>query len=136
MAKKKTTKNVSAGEKLAIGAGLVATAAAGYFLFGPKGKDNRKKVEGWTLKAKGEILEKIEKLDEVSEEKYHQIVEQVVGKYEKAKSRTKKEVAEFEKEAKKYWKNIKRDLAKKTQKKATKVAKKAGKTAKATKKKK
>lgn len=132
MATKKTTGTGGAGKKLALGAALVTVAAAGYFLFGPKGKENRKKVKGWTLKAKGEILEKLEKLEEVSEEQYHTIVDTVIAKYAKAKDKTAEEVAAVEKEAKKYWNSIKKDLAgkvAKTAKKAEKTASKVKKTA-------
>lgn len=136
MAKKKTStkKNSHTGAKIALGATLVAAAAAGYFLFGPKGKDNRKKVKGWTLKAKGEILEKIENLEHVTEDKYHTIVDQITKKYAKAKNRTEKEVVDFEKEAKKYWNHIKRDLAGKVSKQARSVAQKADKAKKSSKK--
>lgn len=132
MATKKTTSTNSSGKKIALGAALVTVAAAGYFLFGPKGAQNRKKVKGWTLKAKGEILEKLEKLEEVSEEQYHAIVDAVIAKYAKAKDKTTEEVAAVEKEAKKYWNSIKKDLAgkvSKTAKKAEKTASKVKKTA-------
>jgi hypothetical protein len=125
--KKKKNNNVTKG--VAIGAGLVAMAAAGYLLFGPKGKQNRTKIKGWTLKAKGDVLEAIEKLDHVTEDKYHAIVERVAKKYAKAKNTTKAEVARFEKDARKHWKAIEKDLAKKTAKTAKKVAAKASKRA-------
>lgn len=131
MAQKKTSKasekKSNIGASLAIGAGLVAAAAAGYLLFGPKGKENRVKIKGWTLKAKGDILEAIEKMDHVTSEKYQAVVDKVTKKYAKVKNITEDELSKFEKEARKHWKSIERDLAGKTQKTATKIAKKAGK---------
>ena len=67
-------------------AGLAAAGvAAGYFLYGPEGKKNRKKVKAWAVKAKGEVLEEIEKMKEVSEEGYTAAVDKVANKYGKLK---------------------------------------------------
>lgn len=111
-AKKKTIKKtVGAKEGILIGAGVAAAAAAGYFLFGPKGKQNRKKISAWTIKAKGEVLEKIEGLESLAEDKYHKIVDQVTAKYMKKMDIANEDVEKFTKELKKYWKHIEADLA-------------------------
>jgi len=82
---KKTT-----GTNVAIGAGvaaIAALAAAGYFLYGSKdGARNRKKVRGWMLKAKGEVLEGVEKMKDVTEEQYAMIVDKVASKYKAIKN--------------------------------------------------
>lgn len=111
-AKKTTSKKTSdkTGKGLLIGAGLATAAAAGYFLFGPKGKDNRQKIKAWTLKAKGEVLEKLEKLEEVSDAKYHEIVDKVAAKYMKSKDIADEDVEKFTAELKKYWKKIEGDI--------------------------
>jgi flagellar basal body-associated protein FliL len=61
MAQKKVMKKMSTNTKVGIGLGLTAaavTAAGAYFLYGSKqAPQNRKKVKGWVLKAKGEVLE-------------------------------------------------------------------------------
>ncbi|MFT5280987.1 MAG: hypothetical protein ACI9AR_000434 [Flavobacteriaceae bacterium] len=119
-AKKDKSKEVVKG--IALGAGLVTLAAAGYFLLGPKGKENRKKVRGWTLKAKGEVLEKFEKLEEVSEDKYHEIVDGVIAKYKKAKHVAQDELGKFEKEIRSYWKSISKEIKAKTKPAAKKKA--------------
>ncbi len=116
-AKKQTTKkSVGATEGILIGAGVAAAAAAGYFLFGPKGKQNRKKISAWTIKAKGEVLEKIEGLESLAEDKYHAIVDQVTAKYMKSADIANEDVEKFTKELKKYWKHIETDLAPKKKK--------------------
>ena len=107
--KKKSSVSAEAG--LLIGAGIATAAAAGYFLFGPKGKDNRTKVKAWTIKAKGEVLEKLEKLEKVSDTKYHEIVEKVASKYMNKKDIAQEDVEKFTKQLKKYWKNIEKDVA-------------------------
>ncbi|MBP6925643.1 MAG: YtxH domain-containing protein [Candidatus Pacebacteria bacterium] len=115
--------NGSVAKGIALGAGLVAMAAAGYMLFGPEGKSNRKKIKGWTLKAKGEILEALEKMSDVTQDKYESVVEKVSKKYAKVKDVTEDEIKKFEKEARKHWKDIASDLAGAAPKKKAKKAK-------------
>lgn len=98
---------------LKVGAGLVAVtalAAGAYFLYGKNGAKNRKKVKGWMLKAKGEMLEGIEKLKEVSEPKYNEIVEKVSAKYAKLKDVDQADLMALQKEIKGYWKDVKKNL--------------------------
>lgn len=114
MAKKTTnTKKKTSGTAGKVGAfvagAAVATAAVGYFLYGPKGAENRKKVEGWTVKAKGEVLSKLENAKDVSEEKYHQIVDAVTGRYAKMKDVGEDKADKLNKELKRYWSKIKRE---------------------------
>lgn len=94
-----------------VGAGIAAVIAGTYFLYGAKDSvKNRKKVKAWMFKAKGEILEQLENLSEVSEEKYHKIVKEVSEKYKTAKKLEEKEVAEFIDELKGHWENIAEEL--------------------------
>lgn len=126
----KQKKGSSAGKMVAVGAGLAALSAAGYFLFGPNGDKNRKKARGWMLKMKGEIVEKMEMAKEMSEPVYHQIVDTVATQYAKTGNATKEEVAELAKDLKKHWKLIAGQKAKKAKtvvKKAVKPAKKVAK---------
>jgi hypothetical protein len=123
-------KNMSVGKKVAVGAGLAALAAAAagtYFLFGTKkGAKVRKQIKGWMLKAKGEVLEKMESLQEINEEVYNKIVDEVKAGYKKVKGIDAKDIEEFGKEMKAHWKGIKKEIVKKAKgkKKATKKGKK------------
>lgn len=108
--KKETKKETKKGGMFVLGSATVIAAFAGYYLFGPKGKENRQKVRGWTLKAKGEILEKLEKLEEISEEKYHAVVDGVMAKYKKLKTTTETETDALERELKKRFDHVKKDL--------------------------
>ncbi len=123
MANKVQKKKMSTRGKVAIGAGLAALAAAAagtYFLYGTKqGAKTRKQIKGWSLKAKGEILEKMEKLGEINEKVYNQVVDEVKAGYKKVKNIDAKDIEAFGKEMKMHWKGIKREIEKKT-----KVAKK------------
>jgi hypothetical protein len=115
-----------------IGLAIAAAAAAGtFFLYGSKdAKKNRKIVKGWALKAKGEVLEKMEQIKgEVTEENYHKIVDGVMTKYRKVKSDHQDDIDSLVKDMKGYWKNIKKhatsnSVAKKSVKKTAKKASK------------
>ena len=101
----------------AVGTGLAAVAAAAaiagtYFLYGAKSAPkHRKQVKAWSLKARGEILEQLEKLSKVDEEIYHKVIKQVAGKYKTLKRLDAKDVVEFAEELKSHWKDIAKDIA-------------------------
>jgi len=107
----------SKGHKVAYGVGLaaLATATAGaYFLWGTKkGAKARKQIKGWTLKAKGEVLERMEDLKDISEEAYDKIVDEVQAKYKTLKKIDQKDLEVFGKELKSHWKDIKKEIDKK-----------------------
>lgn len=136
MATKKTTKNkgLSSTEKIEIGVGLTtaAVAAAGaFFLYGSKSAPkNRKAVKSWALKAKAEVLEKLEDAQEMTKEEYEQLVGSVVGAYSTAKNASKKDLQEFAAEMKDNWKQIEKAATplKKQVKKSIKTGKKETKT--------
>jgi hypothetical protein len=121
MAKAKTTGNKKTRKKVAVGIGLatLAAAAAGtYFLYGTKeGAKRRKQIRGWTLRMKGEILEKMENLKDMSEDAYNRIVDQVADKYKKAKNVDAAELAALVGDVKRHWKNIKSHLTEEPKKK-------------------
>jgi len=96
-----------------LGTALVIAAAAGaYFLYGAKdAKKNRKAVKSWALKAKADVLEKLEKAkEELNEENYHKIVDGVMVKYNNLKDAHKDDIDEVTKELKGHWKNIKKHI--------------------------
>ena len=69
--------------KMAIGA-VASTIAGAYYLYGSReGQVARKNMAAWAVKMKGEMLEGIEKLKEVSEPKYKELVKKVEEKYAK-----------------------------------------------------
>ena len=106
-----------AGKVAAVAALAVAGVAGAYFLFGKNAPKRRKQVKSWVLKAKAEVLEKLEKAKEVSEDQYHAIVDAVGAKYANLKDTTPEEIVELGKELRTHWKSIKKDL---TPKKAVK----------------
>jgi hypothetical protein len=102
------------GSKLpvGIGIGMIAAGIAGaYYLYGTKeGSKNRAKVRGWVLRAKGEVLEKLENLKEVNEEKYNQILDTVMKKYSGIKNIDRSEIDALMIDLRKHWGNIKKHL--------------------------
>jgi len=102
-----------------------AAAAGAYFLYGKDGSKNRKKVKGWMLKAKGEVLEKMEKLKDINEDIYSQVVDTVAKKYETVKDIDKAELALMATELKRHWSSIKRQLNEGKAKKKTPAKKTA-----------
>ena len=112
------------GVAVAVGLGALAALSAGaYFLYGTKeGAKKRVKIKGWMLKAKGEVLEKIEALKEVNEETYNKVLSTVMKKYEGLKDIDQGEVGAMMADLKKHWLNIKKhiDAGTKVKKVATK----------------
>ena len=100
-------------EAIGIGAGIAALSAAAYVLFGPEGKKNRKIIRGWSVKMKGEIIEKFENAKELTEPVYNQIIENVQAKYAKLKNVDQEELVKVIGEIKKHWKTIKREATSK-----------------------
>ena len=116
MEKKTTKKGLSAGAVAGIGAGVAALSAAAYVLFGPNGKKNQKALRGWTVKMKGEIIEKFEEAKELTEPVYHQIVDGVQAKYAKLKNVDQAELTATVAEIKKHWKSLKKEVVGKKKK--------------------
>ncbi len=109
-------------------AGLTAAAIGGYYLYGHKdAKKNRAKVRSWMLKAKGEVLEELEKVQDVTESAYDKAVDTVARKYRELKDVDADELEGFITEMRDHWTGIKKTFQTKGK------AKRAG-NAKATKK--
>lgn len=126
MAQKKSEKPLSSAQKVGLGLGLTAAAlaaAGGYFLYGSKqAVQNRKRVKSWTLKAKGEILEALEKSSKITEEEYKALVAAASGAYGSVQKATRGELKEFTDEMHQHWNKLQRSGA---VKKITSVVRKA-----------
>jgi hypothetical protein len=111
------------GKILTIGAGLAALGATTYFFFGPNGKRNQQKLKGWMIKMKGEIIERIEGMKEISEEAYNSIIDAVMETYkDKVESG---ELQAFADSLKDHWLDIVRDAHAKPKSRRTGTAKSA-----------
>jgi hypothetical protein len=126
-AKKKS--NVSNNQAVGIGVGITAAAVAAagaFFLYGSKNAaKNRKAVKSWTLKAKAEVLEKIEQAKDMTKEEYEQLIDTVSGAYKDVKNASKVDLSTFKKEMKEHWSNIAKTAIGPKKPAAKKVAKPA-----------
>ncbi len=102
----KKNEGTSAGTVVAVGAGVIALAAASYFFFGPDGKKNRNNLKGWMVKMKGEIIEKMEDAKDMTEAAYEKLVDTVALKYAKAGKVSEQEIRLFANVLKQQWKGI------------------------------
>jgi len=108
----KDTKNTSgSGAGIGLGiAALAAVAAGAYFLYGKGGDKRRAKVQSWMLKMRGDVLEKVEELKDVSKETYDQVIDEVKARYEGMKNVDMDELKDLTQELKGHWKNIKKQI--------------------------
>ena len=125
---KKTAKSNSGKVALGVVGASLAALAAGYFFLGPKGKKHQKQARAWAIKMKGDVVEKLEMVRDVSEPVYQEIVDSVAEEYKKGMKAGHEEINELAQDLKKHWKTIS-NSAKSVKRDVTKSAKKVAKTA-------
>ncbi len=97
--------------KTVVGAGLAA-AAGYYFLSDTKeAKARRKAMRGWMLRFKGDVMDKLEDVKDMSAEAYEKAVDAIKEKYETVKDIDKAELADLADDLKGHWENIKEEMA-------------------------
>ena len=113
--KKVAASKISKEQAVGIGVGLTAAAvaaASAYFLYGSKNAaKNRKTVKSWTLKAKAEVLEKLEEAQNMSQAEYLALIDGVAAAYQGVKSASKSDLSTFKKEMKDHWAGIAKSVA-------------------------
>jgi len=93
------------------GIGLAALAAAGtYFLYGKRGAKNRETIAGWALQLKGQVLEKMEKMKNIDEKAYNELVEEAVQRFGRVKSVSAAELKLITADLKSAWSHIDKQL--------------------------
>src|SRR5687768_6232250 len=105
---RKSNKGKRAGAAFAVSAGIAALSAAAYILFGPRGKQNRRELRSWAVKMKGEMIERFEKVEDLTEPVYQRIVKEVSQKYAKRTGVDKQELRAIVADMRKHWKHIAR----------------------------
>lgn len=105
MSKQETSKK-GGPKKVAIGASIAALTAAAiaYLLVGPQGKKNRKILKGWVIKMKGDIVEKLENVKDITEPVFNRIVDDVAVKYQKIKNISTADLEDAVTKIKRQWK--------------------------------
>lgn len=101
---------------MGLGAGLAAAAVGAalgsYLLTGKRAAKTKRVLKGWMLKAKGELLEQLEKAGDVGENMYYDAVDQIAAKYSKMAGVAQDEVDDMAAELKKQWKLVNKGLGK------------------------
>lgn len=91
--------------------GVAAIAALGtYLMYGERGEKNRQLIAGWTLKMKGEVLEKVEEVKELSEEEYYRIVDEISARYARLGKASAEELRRLTADLKGAWDHISREI--------------------------
>ncbi len=101
---------------MALGVGIatvLAATAGAYFLYGSaKGPARRKAIKSWMVKMKAEVMEEMEKMQELSEEVYHAAIDNVSKRYAEMKGIDAKELDSTVKQLKGHWKDVKKEAEK------------------------
>ncbi len=101
---------ISAGKKVAIGAGVaalgVATAGA-YYLLGPNAKAHQKKASILMAKMQKEAMQKAKKVKNLTEPLYHKAVDALAQQYSTQYKVHEKDIKAFAKTLKSEWKKLK-----------------------------
>lgn len=109
------TKNrKGAGATVGLAAAALAAAAAGiyYFYGSEKAQKHRKAMKGWAVKAKGEVMQRLEKVRNLDRESYNNAVDKVLKRYRGMKDVGAAEVMALGRELKGHWNNIKMEMEK------------------------
>ena len=121
MAKKNTGGIGMAG----VGAGLAAAATAGaaaYWLYGAKhSAQHRKMAKSWMLKARSEVLDAVEKINDIDKEQYIKLVQNVLKQYGRKGGASAAEMSQMTKDFHTAWSHM--QAARKSGTKAAKGAK-------------
>ena len=125
MATKKHAGGSAVGVGFGVEAAVAAAGAGAYWLYGSKdASKNRKTAKSWMLKARGDVLEAVEKLKDIDKESYMEIVDNIMKRYKSMSGVTAAEVAQMASDFKDSWRHMQQHAAK-GKKTATKVVKKA-----------
>jgi hypothetical protein len=95
-------------ERVLMGTAVAALAAGVYFLNTPQGKRRVKSMKGWMVKMRGEVLEKLESLEEVTEPIYRNTVDAVANAEMLARKIPRSEILTLSRDLKRQWNSIKR----------------------------
>jgi len=103
----KNSTKTQIGAAVAITAATAAAAAGAYWLYGSEhAKKNRKTARSWMLKARAEIMDAIEKIEDIDKTKFLAIAESVAREFGSKAGATSDEVAQLTKELKSVWTHV------------------------------
>ena len=82
---KESQKNFVKGAAVGVAAGAIAGAIAGILLAPKSGKETRADIAKYLREMKDKISDQLANLKDITQDKYDEVVEKVVGGYEKGK---------------------------------------------------
>lgn len=89
-------------------AGAATMAAAGaYYLYGPKGDQHRKQMDQGARRLKRELVARMNEIEDITQEKYEDIVDEVLSRYELTRRITKDKAARISDSLKARWEEMK-----------------------------
>lgn len=89
-----------------MGTAAAAIAGAIYFMNTDSGKRQGKKLKGWAVRMRGEVMDKLESLEEVTEPIYNQVVDTVADAEALRNNVPKEEIVTLANDLKRQWKTI------------------------------
>jgi len=104
----KNQKNFIKGAAIGVGVGAIAGAIAGILLAPKSGKETRADIAKYLHEMKDKIAAQLAKMKEISQDKYDEVVEDVVGTYEKGKKISAAESKVIKKQLKEGYKEVKK----------------------------
>jgi len=111
---KKVTPKKAGNHNVAISLGvgaLAATVAGAYYLYGSsKGPARRKAIKSWSIKMKGDVMEQLENMKDLTEVEYYKVIDTVASKYQTLKNIDPEELSKTIKVLKTHWKDIKKEV--------------------------
>ena len=96
---------------IGLGVGALAGAAGALFFYGKEGIKQRKKIKGWMLKLKGEVLDEMEKTQDLTKEGYHKIVDEAASRYRALQNIDTADLEKMVTEIKGHWTKLQRAVA-------------------------
>lgn len=104
-------KKIAGAAKAGLGLAALAGTAGAYYFYGSKhAAQHRKKMKSWMIKAKGDVVERVENLQDASQAAYNKAVDEVMFRYQKVKEIDPKEIQAMAADLKKHWKNIRKHV--------------------------
>ena len=110
----KDKNKLSTGTIIGAGLGLAAAAAAIILATSPK---LRKKVSKWATDMREDVAGRLKDAQDLTQEKYNQIIDEVKPKYEALKDVSTSELNDFVDELKSHWNKIAKEVEKQAKKK-------------------
>jgi hypothetical protein len=93
-----------------IAGAVVAIAIGKHVFYGPQGERNRHHARLWTLRAKAELLERMGEVQDLTEERYGELVDEVIAKYAAMKEVDAKKARGAGKIFKQKWKEMRKRI--------------------------